>query len=101
MIAIEGRHDVKLHSHDLFAQLMAHNGYTVRSLSEAATRELRRKRIAIECKRGTVGNLRSGYRDTCKPEIAAALAKCLNVPVSALFASKVSNVQREVGPKVA
>lgn len=97
MIAIEGRLDVKLHDHGLFAQLMAHNGFTVRSLSDAATRELRRKRIAMECKRGTVGNLRSGYRDTCKPEIAAALAACLNVPMSALFASKVSSVQREVG----
>lgn len=95
MIAVEGRHDVKLHSPELLAQLMEHNGFTVRSLAEAATRDLRRRRAGVEVKRGTVGNLRSGYRSTCSPAIAKALASCLNVPVGALFASKVSNVHRE------
>lgn len=96
MVVIEGRFDVKLHSEALFAQLMKHNGFTVRSLAEAATRELRRMKSDVkEVKRGTVGNLRSGYRNTCSPDAALALAKCLDVPVEALFAGKVSNVQRE------
>lgn len=87
---------MKLHSEALFAQLMEHNGFTVRSLAEEATRELRKSRSREVVKRGTVGNLRSGYRNTCKPEVAKALAKCLNVPVEALFSGKVSNVRREV-----
>lgn len=101
MVVIEGRFDVKIHSSALFAQLMEHNGFTVRSLADAAAIELRKSRSRVVCKRGTVGNLRSGYRDTCRPEVARALAKCLNVPVEALFSSKVSNVQREVGQKSA
>lgn len=96
MVVTEGRFDVKLHSEALFAQLMEHNGFTVRSLADEATRELRKMRSPEVVKRGTVGNLRSGYRNTCKPEVARALAKCLNVPVEALFAGEVSNVQREV-----
>lgn len=96
MIAIEGRHDVKLHSPELLAQLMEHNGFSVRSLADAATRDMRKRRIAGECKRGTVGNLRSGYRSTCSPEVAKALASCLGIPVAALFSSKVSKVYREV-----
>lgn len=95
MIVIEGRHDVKLISDQLLAQLMEHNGYTVRSLAEDATNQLRKARVNLVCKRGTIGNLRSGYRSTCRPEIAKAIAKCLDVPVSALFANRVSNVQRE------
>lgn len=96
MVVIEGRFDVKLHSDVMFAQLMEHNGFTVRGLADAATAELRKSRSKEVVKRGTVGNLRSGYRDTCKPQVAKALAKCLNVPVEALFSGKVSNVQREV-----
>lgn len=97
MIVIEGRHDVKLLSHVMFAQLMEHNGYSVRTLADDATRALRKKRVQMTCKRGTVGNLRSGYRMTCNPKVAEALAECLNVPVGALFSSLVSNVQREIG----
>lgn len=97
MVVIEGRFDVKLRSEDLFAQLMEHNGFTVRGLADAATAELRKSRSKEVVKRGTVGNLRSGYRSTCKPEVAKALAKCLGMPVAALFDNKVSNVQREVG----
>lgn len=99
MIVIEGRHDVKLLSHVMFAQLMEHNGYSVRGLADDATRVLRKRREKITCGRGTVGNLRSGYRMTCSPKVAEALAECLNVPVAALFSSKVSNVQREVAGK--
>lgn len=96
MVVIEGRFDVKLHSDALFAQLMEHNGFTVRSLAEEATRQLRKSRSKEIVKRGTVGNLRSGYRNTCKPEVARVLAKCLGVPVEALFSGRVSKVQREV-----
>lgn len=101
MVVIEGRFDVKIHSAALLAQLMEHNGFTVRGLADAASAELRKSRSRAVCKRGTVGNLRSGYRDTCRPEVARALAKCLNVPVEALFASRVSNVQREIVRKQA
>lgn len=95
MIVQEGRHDVKLLSADMLVQLMEHNGFTVRSLAEAATAQLRKDRANIVCKRGTIGNLRSGYRDTCNPKVAKAIAKCLNVPVTALFVNRVSKVQRE------
>ena len=95
MVITDSRHDVKLLSPELFVQLMEHNGYTVRSLAEAATAELRKARAGIVCGRGTVGNLRSGYRSSCNPKTAWAIAKCLNVPVGALFQSRVSSVQRE------
>lgn len=101
MVVIEGRFDVKLHSEELFAQLMEHNGFTVRSLADAATAELRKSRSREVVKRGTVGNLRSGYRNTCRPEVAKVLAKCLGMPVEALFAGKVSNVQREARRNIA
>lgn len=101
MVTTEARHDVKLHSFQMFAQLMEHNGYSVRSLVEDVNRRLRKSHVQMTCKRGTIGNLRSGYRDTCKPEIAKAIAECLDVPVKALFDSRVSNVQREVQRKAA
>lgn len=96
MVTTEARHDVRLKSGELLAQLMQHNGYTVRSLAEDATRRLRKDKLSTKCGRGTVGNLRSGYRTACNEDVARAIAQCLNLPVSALFDSKVSNVQREV-----
>lgn len=98
MITIEGRVDMQLTSSVILAQLMDHNGYSVRQMSEAVDKVLRKKRKSTRCGRGTIGNLRSGYRNTCKPEIAEAICEILNIPLSALFITKVSNVQREVRP---
>lgn len=99
MIVIEGRVDMQLNSSAILGQLMDHNGYSVRGLSGAVDKQLRKKRKQVRCGRGTIGNLRSGYRNTCKPEVAEAICEILNIPLSALFTTTVSNVQREVRSK--
>lgn len=96
MVVTVGRVDMQLTSSAILGQLMDHNGYSVRGLSDAVNKVLRKKKKKIECGRGTIGNLRSGYRSNCNPEIAEAICELLNIPLSALFVTKVSNVQREV-----
>lgn len=98
MLATEARMDVKLSSNIILAQLMKHHGYSVRTLSEEVDRTLRKKHSRQTCGRGTIGNLRSGYRNTCHQEVAKIIADLLGLPVAALFTNHVSNVQTEVRP---
>lgn len=104
MVCTEGRLEVKLNSHDLFATLMQHNGYTVRSLAEAVEKDLRKtykRRLRndptapAECSKSTIGNLRSGYRNSVHPDTAAAIADRLEMPMEALFSRRVSTVYRD------
>jgi len=101
MITTVDRLDVKITSHIIFAQLMKHNGYSVRTLSEEVDRTLRKNHSHQTCGRGTIGNLRSGYRDTCNEETAKIIADLLGLPVAALFTPHISKVQTEVRPTYA
>ena len=107
MIATEISETVKLKDSETLAALMERHGYSVRSLAEEASRELRKKRIRNRSGNyksighGTVGNLRSGYRNTCDPDAAKVIAELLDQPFRVLFTVKLSNVKREVGRKQA
>lgn len=104
MVCTEGRLEVKLNSHDLFATLMQHKGYTVRSLAEAIEEDLRktyksRRRndptAPLDCSKSTIGNLRSGYRNSVHPDTAVAIAGRMGMPTEALFSRRVSTVYRD------
>lgn len=100
----------QLLSADMLARLMKLHGWTVRDMAEEVSLRLRRthkqrlKRDAHapkECKRGTIGNLRSGYRKSCHPDVAEVISEVLKLPTDGLFTTKVSTVHREVQRKAA
>lgn len=71
---MQGGLDVRLISHHSLASHMTYRGLSVRDLAT---------RTGIN--RSSIGHLRSGKRNTCKPEHARAIAKALDVPIEALF----------------
>lgn len=83
MEVVGGRFWVKLISNTAFAQYMDHRKFTVRSLA---------KRVG--CSRATIGHLRSGQRDTCRPATAKAIEEALQAPSGSLFVPQVSHVVR-------
>lgn len=87
MIRIEGRFEVRVISHQAFAQYMKHRGYTVRTMADA---------LGGPHLRSTIGHLRSGKRSTCDPELARRIEKVLDAPRDSLFVPLVSRVAREV-----
>ena len=96
MIAQQTRLDVKLTNHELLAQLMTLNGYSVRAMTDAVNLNLVRQRSTVRVTRSVIGHLRSGHRKACKPEVAEAIAGLFKLPTTALFSSHVSTVSREV-----
>jgi hypothetical protein len=80
---ITGRFWVKLISAQAFAQYMQHRDFTVRSLAHR-----------VGCSPALVGHLRSGQRNTCKPETARAIERALDAPAGSLFVPQVSRVAR-------
>lgn len=101
MITTEERMDVQITNHVILAQLMEHHGYSVRTLSDAVDLTLRKRHMHTTCGRGTIGNLRSGYRKTCSAEVAKIVAELLGLPVAALFINHVSKVSVDVRPTYA
>lgn len=87
MIRIEGRFEVRVISHQAFAQYMKHRGFTVRTLADA---------LGDQKLRSTIGHLRSGKRSTCDPALARRIEKALDAPRDSLFVPLVSRVAREV-----
>jgi hypothetical protein len=86
---MEGRFDVRLISAEALAGYMKFRGdMSVRELAQL---------IGNPKARATIGHLRSGKRNTCKPETAHAIEKALNAPPGSLFVATVSIVQRERG----
>jgi len=81
---------VKLIAKEAFAQYMSHRGFTVRTLA-----------AKVGCSPALIGHLRSGERNTCKPETARKIEKALDAPIGSLFLPKVSKVSREVSRAVA
>jgi DNA-binding Xre family transcriptional regulator len=78
---------VKLISSPALAQYMAHRGFTVRSLADR-----------VGCSPALIGHLRSGKRDTCKPDTAKAIERCLDAPAGSLFVPRVSRVSQDSVP---
>lgn len=83
---IEGRFWVKLISAVALAQYMAHRDLTVRQLA-----------TKVGCSPALIGHLRSGHRDTCRPETAKKIERSLDAPPGSLFVAKVSRVSRNAG----
>ena len=86
--------DIRLTNAELFAQLLQHNGYSVRSFTDAVENKLIRKRSKATVSRSTIGHLRTGERKSCNRDVAAAAAELLGLPVTALFQSTVQTVTR-------
>lgn len=85
MVAIERRFEVRLISPDALRQYMKFRKFTIRGLA-----------ARVGCSRTLIGFLVKGTRRTCGPEIANGIAEALDCPLDALFAPRVSSVQREV-----
>lgn len=81
-----GRFWVKLISARVLADYMAHRDETVRSLASK-----------VGCSPSTIGHLRSGKRNTCKPAVAKAVERHLNAPPGSLFVPQVSRVASNEG----
>jgi DNA-binding Xre family transcriptional regulator len=81
-----GRFWVKLISARVLADYMQHRDETVRSLA-----------TKVGCSASTIGHLRSGKRNTCKPAVAKAIEKHLNAPPGSLFVPQVSRVASDAG----
>ncbi|RLV56032.1 XRE family transcriptional regulator [Aeromicrobium phragmitis] len=90
MIVSYWRLDMKLKSRDVLRQYMKYRRMNVRQLA-----------VASGVSRSTIGHLHSGKRTGCRPEAAAAIAEALQAPADLLFDATTTNVQREVGRKVA
>jgi hypothetical protein len=88
--------EIKLTNSELFAQLLEHNGYSVRSFADAIENKLIRKRSKATISKSTIGHLRSGARRSCNKDVAAAAAELLGLPVKALFESSIEHVTRTV-----
>jgi hypothetical protein len=94
MHEVTGRFWVKLISAQAFAQYLDHRGFTVRGLADAVAKELIRRGEGTACSPAVIGHLRSGKRNTCKPETARAIERCLGAPPGSLFVPQVSRVSR-------
>lgn len=110
MVVTRHREDAKLTSNELLKSYMRRGEWTVRTLADEVDYRLRRtykKRMKHDesapsgCGRGTIGNLRSGYRSQVHPDTADAIADIFDIPTEGLFVIKVSMVQREVRGKAA
>lgn len=88
-VATAGKLGVKLTNAELFSQLLEHNGYSVRSFTDAIENKLIRKRSKATVSRSTIGHLRTGERKSCNKDVAAAAADLLGLPVTALFQTEI------------
>lgn len=94
MMVLEGRFWVKLKSADDLVKAMDFRGHSVRTLADAVDAYMLKKHKTHTSTRATIGHLRSGKRNTCRPLVAHALEHCLDMPQGYLFADKVSHVSR-------
>lgn len=67
------------------------------ALADAATNKLRLAGVKDrKVSKATIGHLVTGYIKSTHPDAAKAICAALDVPVAALFVTKVSTVQRDV-----
>lgn len=104
------REEAKLENPELLKSYMRRGYWSVRTLADEVDFRLRRthKKRRREsptapegCKKSTIGNLRSGYRNTVHPDTAQAICEVFGIPVEGLFLVTNSKVQREVGARAA
>lgn len=85
---------MQLISNVALAQYMDHRDVTVRGLA---------KKVSLltgeRCSFQVIGHLRSGERNTCRPQTAKAIEKALEAPPGSLFVPRVSRVVRDVAPR--
>lgn len=80
---------MRLISPDVLRTWMGHTGKSLADLAAAA-----------EVSRGFISHLTSGRKTTCKPRTAVLIARCLDVPLEALFVPSISSdAGRTVKPK--
>lgn len=85
MQVTEGRFWVRLISSDALVQYLKFRDLTVRQLAKQ-----------VGCSPAVIGHLRSGKRNTCRPETARQIERALNAPPGSLFVPQVSHVARDV-----
>lgn len=103
MIRTVRRYDIVLRDARALRQSMRYRRYTVRSLADEVTRELKKSRDPQALKsvsKSTIGHLTSGVQKVTRPEIAAAIELVLDVPPGQLFEQRISNVSRETPREV-
>lgn len=84
MIKKVARMDVHLRDASLLASRMKYKDWTVRGLAQA-----------VGVSKTTIGDLRSGERSYCQPDLAKRIAKVLDLAPEELFLTRISNVSRE------
>ncbi len=97
----EGRMDVHITSGAALGQFLKFKGYSYDSMAAAATRELIRKKSGRTVSKSLISHLVKGRQKQTHEDIAEAICKVLEVPVSALFVPKVSIVSRDVPGRAA
>jgi DNA-binding XRE family transcriptional regulator len=70
---------MRLISPDVLRTWMGHTGKSLTDLANAAA-----------VSRGFISHLTAGRKNTCKPSTAVAIARCLDVPLEALFVPSIS-----------
>lgn len=93
MKATQWRFEVLLISNEALASYMDYREFTVRGLASAVELITKEK-----CSHQVIGHLRSGKRNTCRPETAKAIEKALKAPPGSLFVPRISRVSRDVEP---
>lgn len=88
----ERRLYVRLISRQVLRDYMRFRNETNRSLAD---------KCAPHAKRGIIGHLRSGVRNTCSPDTATAIERALNAPPGSLFVPEVTNGYQSTGRRAA
>lgn len=79
---------MRLISPEALARYMEFRGYTVRALAKS-----------VGCSPATIGHLRTGERNYCRPDWAKSIERYLQAPPGSLFVPELSTVSRETGRK--
>lgn len=93
-MALEGRLWVRLTDARDLVKVMTFKDHTVRSLGDAVDAYLLKHKKIRGSSRPVIGHLRSGKRNTCRPETARAIEEVLGVPEGFLFVAQMSRVSR-------
>lgn len=107
MRVIERRIDVELISRLALLALMQAKSpipgraISYQALADAASNKMRTAGVKRSVSKSTIGHLCSGHVKSTNPEVAKAICAALDVPVGALFVTKVSTVQRDVPGRAA
>ena len=102
MRVIERRIDMELISRlALYALMQAKSpvpgrAISYKALADAATNKMRTAGVKRSVSKSTVGHLVTGHIKSTNQDYAKAICAALDVPLGALFVTRVSTVQRDV-----